>query len=117
MFATTPEITAQVLAEKLNNAGNFTLLDVREAWELDLAHLDDPRLLNLPTSQLSRLGQAAFPEPLRAPETEIIVFCHHGVRSASVTNWMLAQGWKNVLSLAGGIAAYAEEVDPSVGQY
>jgi predicted sulfurtransferase len=43
--------------------------------------------------------------------------CHHGVRSADVTGWMRQQGWQNVTSLAGGIAAYAEQVDPSVGVY
>jgi rhodanese-related sulfurtransferase len=117
MFTSLPEISVQALAEKLKNAGNFTLLDVREPWELNYARLDDPRVLNLPTSQISRLGREAFPEALRAPEAEIVVICHHGVRSANVTSWMLANGWKNVHSAAGGIAAYAEEVDPTVGSY
>ena len=117
MFATVPEIRVQDLAEKLKGAGDFTLLDVREPWELNYARLDDPRLLNLPTSLLARLGREAFPEALRAPEAEFVVLCHHGVRSANVTSWMLANGWKNVHSAAGGIAAYAEEVDPAVGSY
>ena len=43
--------------------------------------------------------------------------CHHGIRSADVTRWLIKQGWKNSYSLEGGIAAYASEVDKSVGWY
>jgi rhodanese-related sulfurtransferase len=114
---TVPEITAQDVAAKLKNGEKFTLLDVREQWELNLAHLTDERVIVLPTSQISRQRTQAFPDHLRDPQTEIIVMCHHGVRSADVTAWMLQQGWQNVHSLAGGIAEYAEQVDPSVGLY
>lgn len=117
MFATVPEISVQALAEKLKNGENFALLDVREPWELNHARLDDKRMLNLPTSELQRQGREAFPENLRSPQVEIVVMCHHGVRSADVTRWMRQQGWQNVSSLAGGIATYAEEIDPAVGMY
>jgi rhodanese-related sulfurtransferase len=50
-------------------------------------------------------------------DAEIIVLCHHGIRSADVTRWLITQGWKNTVSLEGGIAAYASEVDKSVGWY
>jgi predicted sulfurtransferase len=43
--------------------------------------------------------------------------CHHGVRSANVTEWMLAWGWTNVFSVRGGIAEYAQKIDGSVGKY
>jgi len=68
-------------------------------------------------SLVAREREAAFPEALRDPQREIVVMCHTGVRSADVTNWMLEQGWKNVHSLAGGIAAYASLIDPKIGRY
>ena len=112
-----PELDPQELARKLRSAEDFVLLDVREAWELALTHLDDPRLVHLPLSRLARQRNAAFPQDLLEPDREIVVICHHGVRSAQVTAWMLEQGWRRVSSLAGGLDAYARSVDPSTGLY
>jgi len=112
-----PEITVQELALKMKKSEKFTLLDVREAWEIDLARIKDERTILLPMSRIARERKDAFPTALRNSQTEIVVMCHHGIRSADVTGWMRLQGWQNVSSLAGGIAAYAEEVDPSVGMY
>jgi rhodanese-related sulfurtransferase len=112
-----PEITVHELALKLEKGEKFVILDVRETWETNLARLNDERTIFLPMSQISRERKEAFPPTLREPQTEIVVMCHHGVRSADVTGWMRQQGWQNVSSLAGGIAAYAEQVDPSVGSY
>lgn len=117
MFNEIPEISVGALAEKLKATEKFTLLDVREEWEIDLAKINDERMIVLPMSQIARERENAFPTELRDPQTEIVVMCHHGVRSADVTAWMLQQGWKNVSSLAGGIDAYAEQIDSSVGMY
>lgn len=111
------EITALEVAQKLKTGEKFTLLDVREAWELSYAYLTDPRLVNVPMSQIRRKLKEAFPPALQQPEAEIVVMCHHGVRSANVAIWMQENGWTNVKSLAGGIDAYATQVDPSVGFY
>ncbi len=112
-----PEISAQELAKKLEQGEHFTLLDVREEWELRLARIDDERLLVLPMSVLARQLKDAFPEGLRNLDAPVVVMCHHGIRSSQVTAWMLQNGWKNVQSLAGGIDAYARLVDSSVGFY
>lgn len=117
MFNQIPEISVQELAKKLKSAENFFLLDVREPWEIDLAHINDERAVILPTSKIARELENAFPLELRNPQAEILVMCHHGVRSADVTAWMRQQGWQNVFSVAGGIAAYAEQIDSSVGMY
>jgi rhodanese-related sulfurtransferase len=111
------EITVSELSKKMAANENFAILDVRETWELNYASLGDKRVVNLPTSIIGRDYQEAFPDELRSPEIEIVVMCHHGVRSANVTMWMIQNGWNNVSSLAGGIAAYAAEIDPKVGQY
>jgi rhodanese-related sulfurtransferase len=113
-----PEISPQELSAKLKSDADFTLLDVRETWELDLARLEDPRLVVLPLSRLAREQISALPEAIAGShEAEVVVMCHQGVRSADVTGWLIQQGWKNVRSLRGGIAAYASQVDPSVGWY
>jgi rhodanese-related sulfurtransferase len=117
MISQIPEITVLELAEKLKTAEKFTLLDVRETWELDLARINDERMLILPMSQIARAREEAFPPELRDFRAEIVVMCHHGLRSADVTGWMRQRGWENVSSLAGGIAAYAEQIDPSAGMY
>ncbi|MFO7586140.1 MAG: rhodanese-like domain-containing protein [Anaerolineales bacterium] len=111
------EISVQELAEKLKGQDVFYLLDVRETWELDLASLDNPRLVAVPMSQMAHAREDAFPLELRDHEAEIVVMCHHGVRSLQVTQWMRSLGWNHVLSLAGGIEAYANQIDPSVGLY
>lgn len=111
------EISVQELAEKLQELESFFLLDVREAWEIDLARLDDPRLVAVPMGRMAREHEDAFPATLRDRDAEIIVLCHYGVRSLQVTQWMRSLGWTRVFSLAGGIDAYARQVDPAVGLY
>jgi rhodanese-related sulfurtransferase len=116
-FPLVPEIDVHQLARKLQSGESFVLLDVREAWELDHALINDSRLKVVPTSRLAQLGVGAFSEEVQQKDAEILVLCHHGVRSANVTQWMLAQGWTNVFSLRGGISEYARVVDGSVGKY
>ena len=101
----------------IQDGKKFTILDVREGWELTYAQINNERVVNIPMSQISRFLKEAFPLELQQPGTEIVVMCHHGVRSASVALWMMENGWWNISSLAGGIAAYANEIDPSVGEY
>jgi rhodanese-related sulfurtransferase len=60
---------------------------------------------------------AALPDAAQSKEAEIVVFCHHGMRSAQVVAWLRGQGWTNVLNMNGGIDAWARQVDPSVGLY
>jgi rhodanese-related sulfurtransferase len=71
----------------------------------------------VPMSRLGQIGVEAFPEDVRQRDAEILVMCHHGVRSATVTQWMAAQGWTHVASVRGGIAEYAQKIDGSVGKY
>lgn len=107
----------QEIARKIANREDFFVLDVRETWELALAQLKNGRVIHAPMSQLSRQGVHALPEEVMDKEQEIVVICHHGVRSAEVTAWLLRQGWQKVYSMAGGVDAYAAQVDPSIGKY
>jgi rhodanese-related sulfurtransferase len=116
-FLKIPEIDVHILARKLQSGEAFVLMDVREAWELDYALINDSRLKVVPMSRLAQLGVGAFPEEARRKDMEFLVLCHHGVRSAKATEWMLAQGWTNVFSVRGGIDDYAKQIDTSVGKY
>lgn len=112
-----PEIDVHVLAQKLNSNESFVLLDVRENWELGRAKISDGRLQTAPTSRLARDGVVALPGDLQDKEKEILILCHHGVRSAQVANWLITQGWENVFSVRGGIDEYHRQVDTGVGKY
>jgi rhodanese-related sulfurtransferase len=53
----------------------------------------------------------------KADSGTLIVFCHHGVRSANVVNWLRGQGITAAQSMAGGIDSWSTDVDPSVPRY
>ena len=112
-----PEITVQEVAEKRENGDDFVLMDVREAHELNLANLGEGVTL-VPLSQLARRQLAALPpEVANNKDAEVVVMCHTGNRSGQVTMWLRQQGWTNVLNMAGGIDAWARQIDPDVGLY
>ncbi|MHB8605793.1 MAG: rhodanese-like domain-containing protein [Thermoplasmatota archaeon] len=102
-----PSVDARQAARRLA-AHDATLLDVREAFELELASV--PGALHIPLGELAdRLDELPRAKPL-------LVLCHHGARSASATRFLIANG-RDATNVAGGIAAWAREVDASVGAY
>ncbi|MDJ0752025.1 MAG: rhodanese-like domain-containing protein [Ardenticatenaceae bacterium] len=112
-----PEVTPLELAQKRENQEAFVLLDVREANELALASLENG-YIHLPLSELAQRHLEAIPEALTADkDQEVLVLCHHGNRSAQVCAYLKANGWSNVLNVAGGIHQYALQVDSDVGMY
>jgi rhodanese-related sulfurtransferase len=96
---------------KLRASGEkYTLLDVREASELQQVSL--PGAVHIPMGDITRRGNQELD-----PEAHIVVMCHHGVRSMNVTMYLRQQGFEKAQSLAGGIDRYAREIDPSIGTY
>ncbi|MCZ0937910.1 MAG: rhodanese-like domain-containing protein, partial [Caldilineaceae bacterium] len=96
----------------------FLLVDVREPNELELASLPDADFINMPLSELRERRLDAIPEDIQQnKELEVVLFCHKGLRSAQVTVFLRQQGWSNAVSMAGGIDAWADEIDESVGKY
>lgn len=113
-----PEISVLELADWMKKRSELILLDVREPYEFPRAKLNDERVLHAPLSDLARKHLEGLPEKIRADQaTTVVVFCHHGFRSAQVTAWLLDQGWTSVYNLSGGIDAYARQVDPEIGLY
>ncbi len=102
-------ISPKELKVSLDRGDTLVLVDVREEWEYSLARLDGSILIPLGTlpqslAQLSR-------------DSEIIAICHHGMRSADATNFLLQQGFTNVKNLVGGIDAWSTQVDGTVPRY
>jgi rhodanese-related sulfurtransferase len=85
------------------------LVDVREPGEFELARVEGAELL--PMSSFFRWYESL------EREEEIVVMCHHGVRSAMVCMALARAGFKRLYNLAGGIDRWSEEVDPAVPRY
>ncbi len=85
------------------------LLDVREPWEFEICHLADSQLV--PMAQIPAWAQRTD------PDQEIVVICHHGIRSRQVAMYLEHLGFSNVINLAGGVEAWARELDPQMATY
>lgn len=85
------------------------LLDVREPWEFEICHITGARLVPMGVIA-ERLGELD-------PAVETVVVCHHGVRSARVGAYLESRGFQNIVNLEGGVAAWAEQVDPGMPTY
>jgi adenylyltransferase/sulfurtransferase len=104
------EISAQELHERRNQGEAIQLIDCREPWENELVRLEPSTLIPMNDTP----GRV---EELRAVEVPIVVYCHHGVRSMHVVQWLRGQGLDNVFSLAGGIDRWSLEVDGDLPRY
>ena len=103
------ELTPSELAEWRRHGGAPEVLDVREPYEWEIAHLPESRHVPL----------ATLPGALGALDREqpVVVLCHHGIRSASAAEFMRRQGFRRVWNLAGGIERWSREVDAGVPRY
>jgi len=104
-----PEIDVTEVAERLRSGDGMVLLDVREAWEFELAQL--PNALLIPLSTLPNAVNELD------SDREYVVYCHHGMRSAMAANWLKSRGFRHVFNMTGGIDAWSVDVDRSVPQY
>lgn len=114
---TLPAITPRELAEWMQTRADLVILDVREPFELGRARINDARVVYAPLSMLAAHPQPELPAPARNPAATIVVMCHLGQRSAQITYWLRMLGWQQVYNLTGGIDAYAQDVDPTIGFY
>ncbi len=106
----TPEETAALLADPAVRA-TFDLIDCREADEFGICRIEGARLL--PLSRFIEVALPALPDKTRP----VIVYCHHGMRSARAATWLRHQGHASTFSLAGGIDLWSQSIDPAVPRY
>ncbi|RKU16499.1 rhodanese [Candidatus Poribacteria bacterium] len=88
---------------------DFVLLDVREVWEYQLVHIEGA--VSIPLGELPRRSRELL------PVDEIVVYCHHGMRSLDAAYLLQQLEFKSVLSVAGGIDRWAKEIDPDMQRY
>ena len=106
------EISPAAVQAARTSGTTLVLIDVRTDDELAIASLAGAE--HIPMDQI--------PAQLQRIETAadlalVIVMCHHGVRSMSVTSWLRQQGVANCQSMAGGIDLWSLTVDSSVPRY
>ncbi len=103
------DIAPRDLKVRLDRKEPVVLLDVREDWETKLAKLENATHIPIEEIEL-RVDELN-------PADEIVVYCHHGVRSAAVANYLRQMGYAKAVNLAGGLDSWAQTVDPSMRRY
>ncbi len=110
-----PVLSLEIMPEealRLLREGKARLIDVREPHEHHLARIDGAQLIPMRTvpHRLHEFESAS-------DESLLIVYCHHGVRSLSVVEWLRRQGVDQCVSLIGGIDLWSRQIDPQVPRY
>jgi len=103
------QIQPEEAKQKLGNGQKVVFLDVREQWEYDLARIEGATLI--PLGELQQRANELD------PESEIIVYCHHGVRSLHAALFLRQMGFGKAQNLAGGIDGWSLRINSSVPRY
>jgi rhodanese-related sulfurtransferase len=104
------EITPAEVKAKLDSGAAVRMIDVREPEEHRICRIEGARLIPM----------RSIPQHLQELDSDdgaIVVFCHHGVRSLSVVDWLRRQNVENCRSMAGGIDRWTLEIDPGIPRY
>ncbi|MBS1860030.1 MAG: rhodanese [Acidobacteria bacterium] len=101
--------TPAEIRRRLDRGEDLLLIDVREAEELAIASIEGalPRPLSRAAEWLDTLPR----------EGEIVIFCHHGIRSMHAALALAQRGHRNLINLTGGIDLWSIEADPSIPRY
>jgi rhodanese-related sulfurtransferase len=103
------ELEPAELKRRLDRGDVLTVLDVREPEEIRIAAF--PGALHIPMNDIpARLTELD-------PDVELVVVCHHGMRSAQVAQYLAGRGFARVSNLNGGIEGWALTVDPATPRY
>ena len=105
------QITPVQLKEWLDDPARNkpVLIDVREPWEFELCRIPGASLMPMSTipARVAELDSAA----------DTVLICHHGGRSMQTAMFLQQQGFAKLFNMAGGVAAWATQVDPAMPQY
>ena len=103
------EMKVAELKRRLDAHEPVVVLDVRDTWETALARLDNA--VHIPMEELEHRTEELD------PTAETVVYCHHGVRSAAVAEFLARNGFSKVWNLEGGIDQWARKVDARMKRY
>ncbi|MBI5876272.1 MAG: rhodanese [Chloroflexi bacterium] len=103
------ELPAEELKARIDRGDAPLIVDVREPWEHNIAQLPGATLMPMNTipARMSELDRDA----------EIVVYCHHGMRSWNVAAYLAQNGFVNVKNLTGGIDTWARRIEPGMRKY
>ena len=103
-----PQLTVKELKRRIDRGEQVYILDVRDPFEYQIANLGGKLI---PQNEVPwRLAEID-------PNREIIVQCHVGIRSQHIAELLKQAGFPRVVNLAGGILAWASEIDPKMPRY
>ena len=85
------------------------LVDVREQWEFDICQIKGAILIPM--------GEIAISYENLDKDSKIALYCHSGIRSMHVADFLLSKDFDSVANLQGGIDAWAQEIDTTVERY
>lgn len=102
-------ISAVELKELLETEESIQLIDVREQFEWDICHIKGAQLMSMNSipNRMEDIGK----------DRKTVVYCHHGMRSQRVIDYLNREGFDNLLNLEGGIHAWAMQVDLDMAKY
>jgi rhodanese-related sulfurtransferase len=103
------EIAPRDVKSMMDRGEKFLFVDVREKWEFDTSAIEGAVLVPMREipANLSKFEEA----------DNIILFCHHGIRSLDAAAWLRSQDVTAAKSMAGGIDRWSAEIDPKVPRY
>lgn len=104
------EISAEQLKQRMEAKEQFRLIDVREIDEYEYARIEGGELI--PLSEF----QAKYQNQLQMDD-DIVIYCHHGMRSAQACMFLESKGYTNLTNLRGGIESWSLAVDDNVPRY
>jgi len=103
-----PQISVKELKRRIDAGEDVYLLDVREPYEHKIAQIGGKLIpQNEVPQRLAEIDR----------DREVIVHCRSGVRSQRIAEFLKQAGYPRVVNLAGGILAWADEIDPKVQKY
>ena len=103
------EITPREVKSMLERGDKFLFVDVREKWEFETFWIEGAVLVPMREipSNLAKFEEA----------DNIVLFCHHGIRSLDAAAWLRSQDVNGAKSMAGGIDRWSAEIDPTIPRY
>jgi molybdopterin/thiamine biosynthesis adenylyltransferase/rhodanese-related sulfurtransferase len=103
------EVSVLALEAELASPDAPQVVDVREGWEWEIARIEGSVLI-----PLAELGDRVRELDQARP---VVTVCHHGIRSLTARELLIAAGYSDVRSLAGGLDAWAVQIDPGMSRY
>ena len=97
------------LKKELETDPQTVLLDVRDKWEYDLCHIDNS--VNISLSDITERKDELDKQP------RTVILCHHGMRSTIAGEYLISEGFEQIVNLEGGIDAWASTIDQSMTRY